>query len=455
MAGELNLKYSATGKTILALILGQDRTTRWNGSAMAALSTVPDANWTTGMVTLAEQKSSNNTNTATYVGHFPVGVAAAGEYVIEFYLNTAATPGSQMIGCQTIWWDGTKLVSPASAMILTPDYDPAKTAGNATIANQNNILGAVQGITRNTARSTITGPTWFVRPASGVKQYRLGILLYNLQGVLEDPDDNAVHVHARLADNTSMDGRLSATTLNRISVGQYELLGYSVAGLDQTVPHPAEAVTFDFSWAVGAGQMKDSYSVEVQDAESLETMLAILTAIGAPVSGSLAADIAGVKTDTQKIPANPADRSDLPPAPDNSSIALIKNKTDKIPDDPAHEATVNSRLAADSYVAPDNTGITAIKAQTDKIPDQPAAVGSAMTLQPADREALATALLDLTNAVDGKTLRQVLQIISAVLAGKVSGAGSGTETFRGVDDQHDRVVVTADVSGNRTNVTYQ
>ncbi len=77
-----------------------------------------------------------------------------------------------------------------------------------------------------------------------------------------------------------------------------------------------------------------------------------------------------------------------------------------------------------------------------------------MTLQSAERDAMAAALLDLGNAVDGKTPRQALQIIASVLAGKVSGAGSGTETFRGLDDQHDRVVVTADASGNRTNVTY-
>jgi hypothetical protein len=57
-------------------------------------------------------------------------------------------------------------------------------------------------------------------------------------------------------------------------------------------------------------------------------------------------------------------------------------------------------------------------------------------------------------AVDGKTLRQTLQIVAAVVAGKVSGAGSGTETFRALNDQNNRVVVTADPLGNRTNVTY-
>jgi len=370
MSGELNLKYS-TEKTILALILGQDRTTRWNGSAMVSCDSITNDNWPVGMVQLNETHTNNfpATHTGTYVGNFPAGITTAGEYAVEYYLSTAATPGSPAIGMQDIWWNGSNLVSPASPMILTSAYDAAKTAGNATVANQTSILSAIQGITRNTARSTITGPTWFVRPATGTKTYRLGILLYNLQGILEDPDNNAVNVHARLADNTSMDGHLSATTLQRVAAGQYELLGYNVAGLDQPQPHPAEAVTFDFSWAIGGESMKDSYTVQVQDAESLET------------------------------------------------IILIKNKT-------------------------------------DKIPDVPAAVGSAMTLQAAEREAIAAALLDLANTIDGKTLRQALQIVSAVLAGKVSGAGSGTETFRGLDDLHDRVVVTADAVGNRTEVAY-
>lgn len=53
---------------------------------------------------------------------------------------------------------------------------------------------------------------------------------------------------------------------------------------------------------------------------------------------------------------------------------------------------------------------------------------------------------------DGKTMREVLRIMAAVLAGKVSGAGTGTETFVGLDGATDRVVSTVDASGNRTTV---
>ena len=67
----------------------------------------------------------------------------------------------------------------------------------------------------------------------------------------------------------------------------------------------------------------------------------------------------------------------------------------------------------------------------------------------------ADALLDRADGVEtGKTLRQAVQIVAAVLAGKVSGAGSGVERFTGIDGSSPRVEVAADAAGNRTAVTY-
>lgn len=53
----------------------------------------------------------------------------------------------------------------------------------------------------------------------------------------------------------------------------------------------------------------------------------------------------------------------------------------------------------------------------------------------------------------GYTAQQLMRLMSAVLLGKVSGAGTGTETFRDVSDTKDRVVSTVDNQGNRTNVS--
>jgi hypothetical protein len=54
----------------------------------------------------------------------------------------------------------------------------------------------------------------------------------------------------------------------------------------------------------------------------------------------------------------------------------------------------------------------------------------------------------------GVTPQQALQRIGATTAGKISGAGSGIETFLGLDGSSTRVVVTVDSNGNRTSISY-
>lgn len=94
------------------------------------------------------------------------------------------------------------------------------------------------------------------------------------------------------------------------------------------------------------------------------------------------------------------------------------------------DVDVSSRLATAGYTAPDNAGIAAI-------PD-----------------AATNAAAVLASAVDGIiTLAESIRLQNAVLAGKVSGAGTGTETFRDLADTKDRVVATVDTDGNRTAIT--
>lgn len=56
--------------------------------------------------------------------------------------------------------------------------------------------------------------------------------------------------------------------------------------------------------------------------------------------------------------------------------------------------------------------------------------------------------------VDGKTLPAALQIIGALTAGIVSGAGTATETFLGLDGITTRAVMTVDAAGNRAAASY-
>ena len=65
-------------------------------------------------------------------------------------------------------------------------------------------------------------------------------------------------------------------------------------------------------------------------------------------------------------------------------------------------------------------------------------------------------LLNTSNAIEtGLTLQQALRLIASTTGAKLSGAGTGTETFRNaVADTANRVVATVDSSGNRTAITY-
>jgi hypothetical protein len=146
-------------------------------------------------------------------------------------------------------------------------FDPD--SGLATATGQTSILNAVNAVTTNTARSMPVVPTFLVRPASGSTVYQVMLYLYSLQGILEDADGQAVTIHARTASGTSRDANLSATAMTRVSAGKYTAT-YTVAST-----HAQEAVYFDFTWAIGSTAMADSGAAEVQDTESLATLLAV------------------------------------------------------------------------------------------------------------------------------------------------------------------------------------
>lgn len=67
----------------------------------------------------------------------------------------------------------------------------------------------------------------------------------------------------------------------------------------------------------------------------------------------------------------------------------------------------------------------------------------------------ATALLDSADAIEtGLTPRGALRLTASATAGKMSGAGTGTEVFRNaVQDSKNRITATVDASGNRTAIT--
>lgn len=105
-------------------------------------------------------------------------------------------------------------------------------------------------------------------------------------------------------------------------------------------------------------------------------------------------------------------------------------------------------LAKTTHLQEVEDKVDAVKAKTDNLPASPAAVGSAMTLSSSG----VYAILDEV-VVGSYTLRQLVKVMAAALAGKVTGGGTSTITFRGVDDTTNVIVATVDTNGNRSAVT--
>ena len=57
--------------------------------------------------------------------------------------------------------------------------------------------------------------------------------------------------------------------------------------------------------------------------------------------------------------------------------------------------------------------------------------------------------------VDGYAPWDIIRHMAAILMGRVSGAGTGTEVFKGLDESTDRVTVSVDSSGNRDDITLE
>jgi hypothetical protein len=67
--------------------------------------------------------------------------------------------------------------------------------------------------------------------------------------------------------------------------------------------------------------------------------------------------------------------------------------------------------------------------------------------------ALPQEILDST-VETGATVVESLRLHNSVLGGKVSGGGSGVETFRDLADSKDRLVSTNTATGDRTSEVY-
>ena len=316
----------------------------------------------------------------------------------------------------------------------------------ATESNFNSLLTAINAITRNTARSMPVLGNWWVRPSGGTTTYTVDLYLYNLAGQLEDPDGQAVTISAGTsAGGTDLIGNLSATSMSRVGVGHYRTI-YNLAAA-----HAVGQIYFAFAWTItetvngtstpvgGA----DAAVTMVQDAEQVATLAAIYAQVQ-----KLTFDTVNNVLSSPQTPAAPRARMMLPSLP------------------PANRAWARWRPRLPRYRRPRHFPMTIALSSKPCMGSCPPTISPIKRSWPprspppcrpvaTERNAIADALLDRADAIEtGKTPRQVLRILAAILAGKVSGAGSGTENFVGLDGTTPRVRVSTDTAGNRLAVTF-
>ena len=109
-----------------------------------------------------------------------------------------------------------------------------------------------------------------------------------------------------------------------------------------------------------------------------------------------------------------------------------------------YECAVPAGVAADNFMADWRVRIGATPAETDPCIAMQAYYVLADIIDSMWDETLET----------GVTVRQAMQRMAAVLGGKVTGAGTGVETFVALDGTTKRVKVVVDALGNRSLVEY-
>lgn len=144
-----------------------------------------------------------------------------------------------------------------------------------------------------------------------------------------------------------------------------------------------------------------------------------------------------------------------------ANITAIKNKTDNLPSDPADESlieaaitaahtTTNNKIdAVDDYV---DTEVAAILAAVDTEVAAIKAVTDTLTLA-AIADSVLDEVVDANNPANANSLREVVNIMSAALAGKSSGGGTANIKFRDLGDTKDRITATVTAVGDRTAIT--
>ena len=213
--------------------------------------------------------------------------------------------------------------------------------------------------------------------------------------------------------------------------------------------------------------MPGLYSYEYSGADGLDVVAFFATTdtgcdvkqlasyVSEKITTNLNADVAGVETKLDTVDAN-VDAILADTGTDGvvlKAAGLAEDAVTEIQTGLALEATLTAIKGAGwstETLKIIRDALTTAQADLDN-PNQYKADVSALTNVTLSAAGV-DAILDEV-VVGSYTMRQLLTVMAAAMAGKVSGGGTSTITFRGVDDASNVIVATVDASGNRSAVT--
>lgn len=256
-----------------------------------------------------------------------------------------------------------------------------------------------------------------------------------------------------IAADTTTDIPALIAALNNLSSAQAQTAAAAALTAYDPPTHAemtAELATADDATLSAIAALNNLSSAQAQTAAAAALTAydppthAELTAGLATADDAVLAEVALVKAKTDNLPSDPADQSLIIAATDAITTAVGTRASQTSVDDLPTNAELATALGTS-----DDAVLAAIAALNNL------AAGAAMTLTSGERTAIATALLDLTDAIEtGLTLRQAQRLQSAASAGKISGAATTTVAIRNaVQDSKDRITATVDADGNRTAVS--
>ena len=212
--------------------------------------------------------------------------------------------------------------------------------------------------------------------------------------------------------------------------------------------------------------MPGLYSYEYSGADGLDVVAFFATTdtgcdvkqlasyVSEKITTNLNADVAGVETKLDTVDAN-VDSILADTGTDGVIVASIK--TDAVTAD-ALKADAVGEIADgvwDEAISGHTTGTTFGGKNQKGVPSE------TINDYKADVSAITNAALSASGVdaildeviVGSYTMRQLLKVLAAKMAGKATGGGTTTITYRGVDDTSNVIVETVDSSGNRSAVT--